>query len=124
MAARLIVYCIFYEIPGSSKSPICGLNPFFQHAKLKEATKNVTTYTSVKDCTVSAETTILAFCAENALSLSMLPILVNLLKTLLSSFKGGGVKLFRHAAGYKMTNGVAKTFSECSMTNLKYTTFH
>ena len=71
-----------YEIPGSSKSPIYGLNPFFQHAKLKEATENVTTCTSVKDRTISAETIILAFCAENALLLSMVTRLVNLSKTL------------------------------------------
>ena len=71
-----------YEIPGSSKSLIYGLNPFFQHAKLNEATENVTTYTSIIGHTVSAETIILAFCAENALSLSMVPRLVNFSKIL------------------------------------------
>ena len=109
-----------YEISGSSKSPIYGLNPFFQHAKLKEATENLTTYMSVKDRTVSAETTILAFCAENALSLSMVPRLVNFSKTLSRDSKAlSGVKLLRHAAGYKMTNGIAKMFSEHLYNELK-----
>ena len=109
-----------YEIPGSSKSPIYGLNSFFQHAKLKEATENVTTYTSVKDRTLSAVTTVLAFCAENALSLSMVPRLVNFSETLPRDSKASsGVNLSRHAAGYKMTNGVAKTFSERLYDELK-----
>ena len=85
----------------------------------------MTTYTSVKGRTVSAETTILAFCAENAHSFSMVPRLVNFSKTLFRDSKGlSGVELSHHAVGYKMTNGVAKTFSERLYDELKVYHFH
>ena len=112
-----------YELPGSSKTTIYGVHPFFQHAKVKEVAENVT-YTSVKDRTASAEATILSFCAENALSLSMAPRLANLTKTLAQDAKAlNGIKLSRQAAAYKMINGVGKTFSERLYTELQVSHF-
>ena len=81
-------------------------------------------FTPIADRTTNAEATILGFIAEENLTFAIAPKLVNLVKQLSTDKKAmEKTCLSRTAASYKMQHGLAKTFQDEVISDLRKTPF-
>ena len=70
-------------------------------------------FTSMSDRKLNQQAYVLAFAAENSLSFSMVPKLIDMAKNLAEDRKAlGSLKMDRTTASYKTKHGVAKTLQE------------
>lgn len=100
-----------------------GVHPMFQGVA-KQQVPAPATLTPLSDRVSNAEATVLAFTAENSLSFSLVPGLIELAKSLACDKKSlDGLGMNRTTASYKTKFGVGKTFRDELVKVMKVTKF-
>ena len=96
--------------PGTDKA--YGIHPMFANVAIRE-TPPPKPIIPVADRVVTAEATVLGFIAENSLSYTLAPRLIELAKTLANDRKAlNGLNMDRTTASYKMRFSVGQTCDE------------
>lgn len=106
------------------EKPVYGLHPMFASQAAPVLEDEREPFTPPDDRKKNAEATVVSFIAENSLSLAMAPKLIELSKSLAKDkYALDNLTMDSSTASYKLKYGVARTFEEELVDELKETPF-